>query len=60
MIKGTHNEEYNEALMALIKRTKESREAILNFLAEDLGHSSILVANFGEKEYSLLSAMNSQ
>ena len=56
-----HNDtEYNQSLIYLLKRTStQDREQILNILSGGNNKTSNLIAKFGDKEYSLLSALGS-
>eukprot|EP00347_Sterkiella_histriomuscorum_P023758 403333488 len=59
LIKTHHENDYNQALLFILKQSKESKDKIIRVISGESGNSN-LIAQFGEKEYSLLSALGSQ
>ncbi|CDW83415.1 heat repeat-containing protein 1 [Stylonychia lemnae] len=58
LIKAQNQSDYNNVILFILKQSKDSKDKILGILQ---GHSADnLFSKFGEKEYSLLSALASQ
>lgn len=50
---------YNQALLFILKQSKDAKDKIIKIISGEQ-HSNILFADFGGKEFSLLSALASQ